>query len=108
MGESGATTSQKGPPSSVSLVVLDDGVRRGGALRARGEIRANGEPCPHVGVNVLLRNRETRRLTFLGTLATGDEGSFVGSVVVPASTPVGDYDFIAKTAGSGRCGPGQN
>jgi hypothetical protein len=83
-------------------------VRRGSALRARGEIRANGEPCPRVGVDVLLRNRETRRLTFLGTLAAGDDGSFVGSVVVPASTPVGDYDFIAKTEGSGRCGPGQN
>jgi Transglutaminase-like superfamily len=104
----GATTSETGAPSSVSLIVLDDGVRRGGALRARGEIRANGEPCPNLGVDVLLRNRDTRRLTFLGTLATGEDGSFVGSVVVPASTPVGDYDFIAKTGGSGRCGPGQN
>jgi hypothetical protein len=107
-GDSGPTTSPNASPSSVSLIVLDEGVRRGSALRARGEIRANGEPCPRVGVDVLLRNRETRRLTFLGTLAAGDDGSFVGSVVVPASTPVGDYDFIAKREGSGRCGPGQN
>ncbi len=102
------SSSSNRPTSSVSLTVVDDGVRRGGPLHAHGEIRANGQPCSGVGVEVTLRNRQTQQVTFLGTLATNDDGSFVGSVVVPGSTPVGDYDFIAKTAGNGRCGPGPN
>lgn len=96
------------PPSSVSLAVADDGVRRGSALHAQGWVRANGQPCSGVGVEVRLRNRQTLQLTFLGTLATADDGSFVGFVVVPGSTPVGDYDFVGKTQGNSRCGPGQN
>jgi hypothetical protein len=96
------------PPSSISLIAADDGVRRGSVLHAHGWVRANGQPCPGVGVEVRLRNQKTLQLTFLGTLATVDDGSFVGSVVVPGSTPVGDYDFVAKTEGNGRCGPGQN
>jgi hypothetical protein len=94
--------------SSVSLVIVDEGVRRGGPLHANGEIRANGQPCAGVGVEVTIRNRQTQQVTFLGTLATNDDGAFRGSLVVPGSTPVGDYDFIARTAGNGRCGPGQN
>lgn len=107
-GDPRMTEAENRPQSRVSLVLLDEGARRGQALRTRGEIRASGEPCSGVGVEILLRNRETRRLTFLGTLATGDDGTFAGSVVLPAPTPVGDYDFIARTAGSERCGPGQN
>jgi hypothetical protein len=107
VNDSGSSLSNR-PTSSVSLVVVDDGVRRGGPLHANGEIRANGQPCAGVGVEVTIRNRQTQHATFLGTLATKDDGAFRGSLVVPGSTPVGDYDFIARTAGNGRCGPGQN
>jgi hypothetical protein len=110
----GATESTPAPPresrpaSTVSLTVTDEGVRRGLPLHARGEIRANGAPCSGVGVEILLRNRQTQRLTFLGTLATGQDGSFAGAVVVPGAAPFGDYDVIAKTAGNARCGRGEN
>jgi hypothetical protein len=42
----------------------------------------------------------------LGTLATGDDGAFAGGIVVPGSTPLGDYDVVARTPGDGRCGSG--
>jgi hypothetical protein len=96
------------PASSISIALVDEGVRRGGALHARGSVRSDGAPCAGVDLDVHLRNRETQRLTLLGTLATGDDGAFDGSLVVPSSTLVGDYDVIAKTAGNARCGRGQN
>jgi hypothetical protein len=107
-GRDSVSSSAGRPSAHVTLIVVDDGVRRGSALHAHGWVRANGQPCPGVGVEVRLRNRLTLQLTFLGTLATDDDGSFVGSVVVPGSTPLGDYDFVARTVGNGRCGPGQN
>jgi hypothetical protein len=111
--DSEATDSRSGstenrPPSTLSLTVSDDGVRRGLPLRARGEVRADGQPCPGLGVELLLRNPRTQVLTFLGSLATASDGTFVGAVVVPASVPVGDYEVIARTAGNTRCGSGQN
>ncbi len=42
----------------------------------------------------------------LGTLATGDDGAFAGGIVVPGSTPLGDYDVVARTPGDARCGSG--
>ncbi len=96
------------PASSISLTWVEDAVRRGNLLHARGEVRAPGEACARVGVEVILRDRRTQRLTALGTLATGDDGTFSASIVVPGSTPTGDYDLVARTAGNAQCGPGQN
>jgi hypothetical protein len=39
-------------------------------------------------------------------VATGDDGAFAGSIVVPGTTPLGDYDVIARTLGDERCGSG--
>jgi len=45
-------------------------------------------------------------MLLLGTLATGDDGYYVGGIVVPGSTPLGDYDVVARTPGDARCGSG--
>ncbi len=74
----------------------------------QGSVTSDGEPCPHVAVDVLFRNGESRRLLFLGTLATNDDGAFAGAIVVPASIPLADYDVVARTTGDTRCGAGTN
>jgi hypothetical protein len=94
------------PPSSVSLAVVDPSARRGSSLHVRGVVRAGGEPCDHVAVEVWLRDVATGRIVALGTLATGDDGTFAGGMVVTVSTPLGDYDVLARTPGDSRCGAG--
>jgi hypothetical protein len=96
------------PPSVITLGIADADAHRGLPVRLRGDVRADGEPCAHVVVEVWLRDPGTKppRILLLGTLATGDDGGFSGGIVVPGSTPLGDYEVIAKTPGESRCGGG--
>ncbi len=98
------------PPSVITLGVGDADAHRGLPVRLRGEVRADGEPCAHVAVEVWLRDPGTKpaRMVLLGTLATGDDGSFSGGIVVPGATPVGDYEVVARTPGDSRCGGGSS
>ena len=92
------------PASTVSLSLSSPDTHRGLPLRVRGSVRAEGDPCPHVAVELWLRDPKTQATTLLGTLATGNDGDFAGNVVVPGVTPLGDYDVLARTAGDARCG----
>lgn len=107
---SSGTDQDDRPPSLVTLGVTDADVHRGLPLRLRGAVRAENEPCAHVAVEIWLREPGTRspRAMLLGTLATGDDGSFAGAIVVPGSTPLGDYDVVARTHGDARCGGGES
>ncbi|HEX3770549.1 MAG TPA: transglutaminase-like domain-containing protein [Polyangiaceae bacterium] len=101
-----ASTGDKNDPrprSTVSLAVVDALAHRGMPLHVRGEVRADDEPCPHVAVDLFLRDPASGRRTPLGTLATDDSGAFDGSVV-PPELPLGDYDVGAATRGDARCG----
>ncbi len=97
------------PRSTVTLTVGDADARRGGALRIGGNVRADGEACPNVVVDIVLRdgahtkNGRTTEVQ-VGSLATDAQGAYAGSLVVPSSVPVGDYDVIARTSGNMRCG----
>jgi len=106
-GETGVDRDER-PPSSVVLGLDENDAHRGLPLHVRGEVRADGEPCPHVAVELWLRDPSARpsRQLLLGALATGDDGTFRGGIVVPGSTPLGDYDVVAKTPGDARCGSG--
>jgi hypothetical protein len=42
----------------------------------------------------------------VGTLATDERGNYDGSLVLPSSVPLGDYDAVARTFGDTRCGRG--
>jgi len=92
------------PLSDVSFSVMASDAHRGQPLPVRGTVRADGEACAHVAVELSLRDPKTRSSVLLGTLATGDDGSFAGAIVVPGSTPVGDYDVVARTLPDARCG----
>lgn len=96
------------PPSSVSIAAAGSGAHRGQPLQLSGSVRADGELCPHLAVELWLRAVETNKSFLLGTLATGDKGTFAGGIVVPADSPLGDYDVIARTQGDQRCGPGSS
>lgn len=91
-----------GSPFTVSLSVMAGDAHRGLPLPLRGKVVAGGDPCPHVAVEVWLRDSKTQRTNLLGTLATGDDGTFAGSIVVPSSTPLGDYDVFARTRSGTR------
>jgi transglutaminase-like putative cysteine protease len=95
------------PPSTVSVALVDSVVHRGLPLRVRGAVRAENEPCAHVTVELSLRDPSGGKRVRLGTLATGDDGAFAGSVV-PSGIPLGDYELLAETPGDARCGRGGN
>jgi transglutaminase-like putative cysteine protease len=92
------------PVSSVRVAMADGAARRGKPLRVQGAVEAAGQPCPHVAVDLWLRDVGTGRLLFLGTLATDDDGAFAGGVVVPATVALGDYTIVARTTGDSVCG----
>jgi transglutaminase-like putative cysteine protease len=103
------------PASSLSIEVAggeNEGAKRaedphrGQPLFVRGEVRADGEPCGHLVVEVWLRAAGSHKAIPLGSLATSSDGSYAGSLAIPADAPLGDYEVVAKTAGDSRCGGG--
>ncbi len=96
------------PSSTVSLSVGNPDAHRGLPLHVRGEVRADGEPCVHVAVDVSLRDVKTAQIVRLGTVATGDDGTFADGIVIPAGVPVGDYDVVARSHGDARCADGES
>jgi transglutaminase-like putative cysteine protease len=96
------------PAAHLDLRVLDSDSRRGSPLRVGGSVRGGSDACEHVTVQVSLRDAHTRRERFLGTLATDETGTFAGGLIVPATTPVGDYDVVARTPGDTRCAAGSS
>ena len=94
-------------PSTISVAIADALVHRGLPFHVHGSVRADHGPCAHVTVELSLREPSARKRIRLGTLATGDDGTFEGAVVAPG-VPLGDYELSAETPGDARCGPGQN
>ncbi|MBV9947405.1 MAG: transglutaminase domain-containing protein [Myxococcales bacterium] len=94
------------PRATVTVGVSGAEAHCGQPLRVRGEVRADGDACPHVAVELWLRSAGPRGAFLLGRLATGDDGVFAGSIVVPTDATRGDYDVVARTSGDARCGPG--
>lgn len=94
------------PEPTVTLVVADTEPHRGRPLRVSGEVHAEGQACAHAAVDVFFRDPKTSELMRLGTLSTGDDGSYAGSVVVPGAMRLGAYDIVAKTDGV-ECGVGR-
>ena len=91
----------------LACAITDAVVHRGVPLHVHGAVRADGEACAHVAVELSLREPSGDKRTPLGTLATGDDGAFDGAVV-PSGLPLGDYELFAETRGDARCGRGAN
>ena len=80
-----------------SIVALTDASRIAVCpFTSAARVRADDEPCAHVAVELSLRELPRRKkILRLGTLATGDDGTFAGAVV-PAGVPLGDYDVSRR------------
>ncbi len=94
------------PASSVTMTLGGGDARRGAPLPVRGQVISDGEPCGHVAVEIVLRSRTHGDIP-VGVLATDERGSYDGSLVLPATVPLGDYEAHARTLGDARCGRGQ-
>ena len=97
------------PAAQIALRTEAAQILRGKGLAVEGEVVAEGEGCPGVSVEIALRDgsgaraREVR----LGALATDGKGHYSGSLVVPPTLPLGDYELRARTQGDARCGRGE-
>lgn len=92
------------PRASVELRLASSSGRRGSAIQVSGHVQAAGEPCTFSRVDVSLRDT-TGSETWLGAFPTDGSGNLDGRVTVPFDIDVGDYKVVARTPGTGRCGP---
>ncbi len=98
------------PASAVTLAVVDNDARRGAAIHVNGVVKADGDACANVVVEIALRptgpsaRRGARTDVRVGAVATDAKGTYTGALVVPSNVPVGDYEVVATTPGDMRCG----
>jgi hypothetical protein len=92
-------------PANVQAQLGSGEARRGAAIHLKGDVAADGAPCPHVSVEVVLKSLKHGSLV-LGSLATDERGHYDGDIVLPSNLPLGDWDVDVRTWGDARCGPG--
>lgn len=93
------------PASIVTMSVSGADAHRGAPFKVRGQVSADGEPCGHVSVEIVLHSRQQGNVA-IGQLATDERGAYDGAIVLPSAVPLGDYDVQARTLGDKRCGMG--
>ena len=93
------------PASIVTMSLAGADAHRGAPLKVRGQVSADGEPCGHVSVEIVLHSRQQGNVA-IGQLATDERGAYDGAIVLPSAVPLGDYDVQARTLGDKRCGLG--
>lgn len=94
------------PASAMTMTLTTAETRRGSALPVHGSVASDGTPCAHVAVEIVLRSKAHGDLP-IGVIATDEHGNYDGSLVLPATIPLGDYEAHARTVGDSRCGRGQ-
>lgn len=104
-GKSGSQAVDERPASTVTMSLAGADAHRGAPFKVRGQVSAEGEPCGHVTVEIVLRSRAQGEVT-IGQLATDERGAYDGAIVLPSAVPLGDYDVQARTLGDNRCGMG--
>ncbi|MDB5214865.1 MAG: hypothetical protein JWO86_2792 [Myxococcaceae bacterium] len=109
-GQNGANGRKPGTPddrpsSIVTMSLAGADAHRGAPFKVRGQVSADGEPCGHVTVEIVLHSRQQGDVA-IGQLATDERGAYDGAIVLPSAVPLGDYDVQARTLGDNRCGLG--
>ncbi len=104
-GKNGAQSVDERTPSILTMALLGSDAHRGAPFKVRGTVAAEGEPCGHVTVEIVLHSRTQGDLA-IGQLATDERGAYDGAIVMPAAVPLGEYDMQARTLGDARCGVG--
>jgi hypothetical protein len=93
------------PSSLVTMSLAGVDAHRGAPFKVRGQVSAEGEPCGHVTVEIVLRSRAQGEVV-IGQLATDERGAYDGAIVLPSAVPLGEYDVQTRTLGDTRCGTG--
>lgn len=93
------------PEARVAVAVSTRESRRGEPIPVSGRIEADGTGCGGVRVDFALRSENGQTIP-IQSIAAGPDGSYSGSVVVPPSVDVGDYELVVSTPGDQRCGRG--
>ncbi len=93
------------PRTSVGMTLKSKSASRGGKLVAEGTVTADGEACPRVPVELVLREKAGHE-TIVGSLATDEKGHYDGTITLPRALPLGDYEIFARTGGDAHCGKG--
>jgi len=104
-GNGGAHSADERAPSTLTMALVGSDAHRGAPFKIRGTVAADGEPCGHVTVEIVLHSRTQGDLA-IGQLATDERGAYDGAIVLPAAVPLGEYDMQARTLGDVRCGVG--
>jgi hypothetical protein len=94
------------PASTLTMALAGPDAHRGAPMTLRGQVSADGDPCGHVGVEIVLRGKAHGEIP-VGVLATDERGQYDGALVLPSNVPLGDYEVHARTLGDARCGKGQ-
>jgi hypothetical protein len=97
------------PRSVIAMTVVSTDARRGVPLVVRGNVRADGDACGRLSVEIVIRAANAGaqgREALLGAVATDANGNYSGALVVPRGVPLGNYEVVARTQGDTRCGPG--
>jgi hypothetical protein len=110
----------KVPDAELAVGAIDGDAHRGLPLHLQGHVTANGAPCAHLRVDVVLVSRMARSSrgeratgsavtggTTIGSLSTDERGHYDGAVVVPRDLALGDYELVVQTPGDARCGAGR-
>lgn len=96
------------PPSTIQgLALARDAARRGDAVTVSGVVTSAKERCGFVTVELVFREEKGRHEVRVGAVATDAQGAFSGSIVVPPTMLVGNYELVARTEGDLRCGASQ-
>jgi hypothetical protein len=103
---SATSTTDKRPPSKVTVDLTETDATRGTAVHVKGQVSAEGDACANAVVTVLLRDTKSKREARIGTLTADAKGTYAGAIVLPSAVPLGDYEVIARTEGDVRCGKG--
>jgi hypothetical protein len=103
-GKPNATPDDR-PSSIVTMSINGQDAHRGAPFKVRGQVSAEGEPCGHVSVEIVLHSRRQGDVV-IGQLATDERGTYDGAIVLPSAVPLGEYDVQARTLGDSRCGIG--
>jgi hypothetical protein len=92
------------PAAIIALKLATSSAERGAPVLVSGSVQAAGEPCALTRVDLSLRDASGVE-SWLGSFPTDESGKVEGRVTVPFEVDVGDYQVLARTPGSGRCGP---
>jgi transglutaminase-like putative cysteine protease len=94
------------PPTTTNLTADGSERHRGSNVNVHGDVSAAGLPCGRLVIEIGLRPRDGKGpVVRVGKLATDDRGHFDGTLTVPTSMAVGDYEFETEAHGNERCAP---